>query len=267
MPDHAETSSSKLIISSNAKSNKYVGSQQGWIADLSQKLDCGAHTRPIESGSLSMEELNEVMKWDDALQQSLVHLCAEMLDDTVQHNEERKKECELKAFVGKAPRISPAEFVKRITKHSQCSTSCLVVACIYLQRLKDKNPKTYMTGTTFQKLFGVAAMVASKFLDEIACSNKHWAEIVGITMKQMNALEVEFLFRLSFELNVTREDYDFFADAMSYREGCESRPRETSNSKLQNLVQKKHIRGGENSIPKVVNLDQGRLRTPSFKIW
>lgn len=57
-------------------------------------------------------------------------------------------------------------------------------------------------------------MVAAKFLDDFYYSNKHWAEIGGISTKELNNLELEFLFRTSFGLVVTREEYDWHASQL-----------------------------------------------------
>ena len=51
-------------------------------------------------------------------------------------------------------------------------------------------------------------MLASKFLDEPHCSNKQWALVGDLSVKEMNSLELEMLWLLKFSLNVSREEYD-----------------------------------------------------------
>mmetsp|Transcript_50888 Transcript_50888/g.102042 ORF Transcript_50888/g.102042 Transcript_50888/m.102042 type:complete len:232 (-) Transcript_50888:72-767(-) len=155
-----------------------------------------------------LDDQRKAILRDNAVQQDLVRVCAEILEATVNCNDARRKSCHLKAFVGRTAPISPAQYVNRIAKYSECSPSCFVVACIYLQRLKDRNPKTYLTSKTFQRMFVVSAMVASKFLDDECCLNRRWAEIAGISTKELYSLEVEFLFRVGFELHVSRQEYD-----------------------------------------------------------
>ena len=58
-------------------------------------------------------------------------------------------------------------------------------------------------------------MVAAKFLDDVYCSNKNWAEVGGIPNAELNNLETEFLFLLSFNLYITREEYDTYASPFS----------------------------------------------------
>ena len=65
-----------------------------------------------------------------------------------------------------------------------------------------------LTSSNFQRLFLVAVMLAAKFLDDSYYSNKHWAEVGGLSTAEINCLELEFLFRLGFSLAISREEYD-----------------------------------------------------------
>jgi hypothetical protein len=53
-------------------------------------------------------------------------------------------------------------------------------------------------------------MEAAKFLDDFYFSNKHWAEVGGISTEEINSLELEFLFLLEFDVNVQRDEYDWY---------------------------------------------------------
>jgi len=57
-------------------------------------------------------------------------------------------------------------------------------------------------------------MQAAKYLDDFYYSNKHWAEVGGISTRELNALELELLFRLNFNLSIRREDYDSFVSQL-----------------------------------------------------
>ena len=129
--------------------------------------------------------------------------------------------------------------MKRILKYSRLSPCCFVVALIYLERTKRREPSICLTSTTFQRLLLIAVMEAAKFLDDYYESNKHWwaqtlksqssfsslharvrtvhthsprrAQIGGLSLGELNRLELEFLFRGGFDLFVTREEYDWCA--------------------------------------------------------
>jgi len=47
-----------------------------------------------------------------------------------------------------------------------------------------------------------AVMLAAKFFDDFYYSNEYFAKIGGITNKEMNVLEIEFLNAINFSLHV-----------------------------------------------------------------
>jgi len=57
------------------------------------------------------------------------------------------------------------------------------------------------------RLIITAVCVAAKFLDDSYYPNLFYSQIGGITLKELNFLEVEFLFGLNFSLHVTPPEY------------------------------------------------------------
>jgi hypothetical protein len=81
---------------------------------------------------------------------------------------------------------------------------------MYLDRLKRRDPSVRITSNNFQRFLLIAIMESCKFFEDNYYSNKHWAHIGNITNREINELELDFLFRMSFKLAVTREEYDEF---------------------------------------------------------
>ena len=48
---------------------------------------------------------------------------------------------------------------------------------------------------------------ATKYLEDVSCSNTRWAVIGGLTLRETNALEIEFLTAMNFNLSVHPDDY------------------------------------------------------------
>ncbi len=67
--------------------------------------------------------------------------------------------------------------------------------------------KFFLTSLNFYRLFLVAALVAQKFHQDDSFSNKSFADLVGITVKELNILEAKFLFAISFSLYVLPKTY------------------------------------------------------------
>ena len=124
------------------------------------------------------------------------------------------------------------------------------IGLIYLERLKRRVNSVCLTSNNFQRLFLVAVMTAAKFLDDFYYSNKHWAEVGGIPNKELNYLETEFLFRLSFSLYITREEYDAYTSLFSGACDEPSRP-QAANPAL------KRVAGMGEKIPSYQDVTAG----------
>jgi hypothetical protein len=78
---------------------------------------------------------------------------------------------------------------------------------MYLQRLKTKDPTIRVTSYNLQRLLLVSVMLAHKYLDDLYYSNKYWARIGGVTVKEINHLEATVLQLLDWKMHVSREEY------------------------------------------------------------
>lgn len=173
------------------------------------------------NSGVAHEKMVEMMKKDAAKQEPLVIVIARMLEETVQRNDQNNKKSTLSSFQGLKPPLSACSFVKRLAKYSGASPCCFAVGLIYLERIKKRDPGVCLTPSNFQRLFLVAVMTASKFLDDFYYSNKHWAEVGGIQTGELNRLELEFLFRIGFSLHMQRSEYDWYAEELHQRVGPE----------------------------------------------
>ncbi|KAF3787647.1 Cyclin-U4-1 [Nymphaea thermarum] len=101
------------------------------------------------------------------------------------------------------PTISIRSYLERIFRYANCSPSCFVVAYIYLDRFASKQPATPITSYNVHRLLITSVMVAAKFLDDLYYNNAYYAKVGGVSTTEMNCLEIDFLFSLGFQLNVT----------------------------------------------------------------
>ncbi|KAH7314619.1 hypothetical protein KP509_21G011000 [Ceratopteris richardii] len=110
----------------------------------------------------------------------------------------------------KAPSISVQKYVERIFKYANCSPSCFVVAYVYLDRFIRQQPELPITSLNVHRLLITSVMVAAKFLDDVYYNNAYYAKVGGVNTPEMNRLELEFLFRLGFRLQVTVQVFDSY---------------------------------------------------------
>ncbi|PON60015.1 Cyclin [Parasponia andersonii] len=101
------------------------------------------------------------------------------------------------------PTISIHSYLQRIFKYANCSPSCFVVAYVYLDRFTQSQPLLPINSFNVHRLLITSVMVSAKFMDDMYYNNAYYAKVGGISTTEMNLLEVDFLFGLSFQLNVT----------------------------------------------------------------
>ncbi|KAM0904623.1 hypothetical protein ACQ4PT_017886 [Festuca glaucescens] len=130
-------------------------------------------------------------------------------DDEVEEEEEDAKKTTTKkkavsAFQGLTkPAISVGGYLERIFRFAGCSPSCYVVAYIYLDRFLRRRPALAVDSFNVHRLLITSVLTAVKFVDDICYNNAYFARVGGISLMEMNYLEVDFLFGVAFDLNVT----------------------------------------------------------------
>nr|GMC61860.1 cyclin-U4-1-like [Ipomoea batatas] len=101
------------------------------------------------------------------------------------------------------PGISVESYLERIFKYANCSHSCFVVAYIYLHRFSRRQPLLPINSFNVHRLLIASVLVSVKFMDDVFYNNAYYAKVGGIGTMEMNILEMDFLFGIGFDLNVT----------------------------------------------------------------
>ncbi|VFQ84290.1 unnamed protein product [Cuscuta campestris] len=101
------------------------------------------------------------------------------------------------------PGITVGSYLERIFKYANCSPACFVVAYVYLDRFTHRHRSVLINSFNVHRLLITSVMVAAKFMDDMYYNNAYYAKVGGISTREMNLLEVDFLFGLGFHLNVT----------------------------------------------------------------
>jgi hypothetical protein len=98
-----------------------------------------------------------------------------------------------------------------ITRETCSSPTSLVLALLYLDRLRSSNPK-YLSNISSTDLFLVSLMVASKFLhddgEEDEVFNDEWAKSGAMEKKELNELELNFLSAIDWSIYVSSDEYE-----------------------------------------------------------
>lgn len=105
----------------------------------------------------------------------------------------------------------------QVSRETCASPTSLVMALLYLERLRGSNPG-YLNTVSSADLFLVSLMVASKYLhddgEEDEVFNEEWAASGGISRKELNRLEIEFLTSIDWRLHVTPTEFERMAETI-----------------------------------------------------
>lgn len=111
------------------------------------------------------------------------------------------------------PNISVHDYVERFYVHAQASDSVLTSALIYIDRITQKG--FILTHMNVHRLFLACVLTSAKFLQDECFKNDYFAKVGGVTLKELNRLEVELLKLISFRLFISEEQYRKISDGLA----------------------------------------------------
>ncbi|RCV11061.1 hypothetical protein SETIT_2G158200v2 [Setaria italica] len=116
------------------------------------------------------------------------------------------------------PDISVRSYMARIARFAGCSPACYVVAYVYLDRLLRRGRRgrgaLAVDSYSVHRLLITAVLAAVKFMDDVRYNNAYFARVGGISLPEMNYLEVDFLFAVGFDLNVSPETFGHYCTVL-----------------------------------------------------
>ncbi|XP_051218493.1 cyclin-P4-1 [Lolium perenne] len=118
------------------------------------------------------------------------------------------------------PDISVRAYMARIARFAGCSPACFVAAYIYLDRLLRRRRALTVDSYSVHRLLITAVLAAVKFMDDICYNNAYFAKVGGISLPEMNYLEVDFLFGVGFDLKVSPETFGHYCGILQSEMLC-----------------------------------------------
>ena len=113
----------------------------------------------------------------------------------------------------KVPGISIYDYMARL-QYSGCSDSCFIAAFIYIDRILQKNPDFSLSQLCIHRLVLSSVLMAIKFNDDIYYDNAFYAKMGGISIQEMNYLEVGILSHIQFDLYIHPQVYLDYANEL-----------------------------------------------------
>ncbi|KAF1815097.1 hypothetical protein P152DRAFT_471732 [Eremomyces bilateralis CBS 781.70] len=98
------------------------------------------------------------------------------------------------------PSTGFTKWVATILSTTQVTQNVVMLALLFIYRLKHINPMVKGKPGSEFRLLTVALMLGNKFLDDNTYTNKTWAEVSGISVQEVHVMEVEFLSNMRYSL-------------------------------------------------------------------
>lgn len=114
------------------------------------------------------------------------------------------------------------KWVHTVLSTTQITQNVIILALMFIYRLKVKNPAVKGRAGSEYRLLTVALMLGNKFLDDNTYTNKTWAEVSGIAVTEIHVMEVEFLSNMRYGLLASKEEWEeWLVKLAKFWEYCE----------------------------------------------
>ena len=153
-----------------------------------------------------------------------VEIISDLLNNICQENKSKKQKQNflLKSFINKnIPSISVKDYILRLVKHSKINESTIIILLIYIDRICKIN-NFFLTYYNIHKLILAAFIIAIKYNEDNYYSMIIYSKIGGVTIAELNHLEIEFLKLIKFNLFIPEMLYNkYYNDLMSLKSDSE----------------------------------------------
>lgn len=106
------------------------------------------------------------------------------------------------------PTLGFKKWVTTILTTTQVAQNVILLALLFIYRLKLTNPTVKGKPGSEYRLLTVALMLGNKFLDDNTYTNKTWAEVSGISVQEVHIMEVEFLSNMRYSLFTSKQKWE-----------------------------------------------------------
>ncbi len=139
-------------------------------------------------------------------------MISDMLIKLISHNDKIPiTQSNLTRFHSRAaPAISLLEYLERIVKYAGVENVVLISILVYIDRICEKNPSFMISSLTVHRFIITAITISSKSFCDIFLTNSTYGKIGGISTQELNILELEFLFLISWNLNSNFETFQTY---------------------------------------------------------
>lgn len=109
-----------------------------------------------------------------------------------------------------APDMTVQAYLERVFRYTRAAAPVFVVAYVYIDRFCQLRPAFRIGAANVHRLLITTVMVASKYVEDMNYRNSYYAKVGGLTVEEMNNLELEFLFLMGFKMHVNLSVFESY---------------------------------------------------------
>ena len=143
---------------------------------------------------------------------SLIKILSTILTDICKENDlnQIKNNKDIYPFITDSLQsISINDYLERLVKYTQVESSTLIAMLIFIDRLCELNNFIVNSYNVYKILFS-SLIMAIKYNEDEYYDNKFYAKVGGVTLKEMNILEISFLKLIDFKLYISEEIFETY---------------------------------------------------------
>ena len=106
------------------------------------------------------------------------------------------------------PNISIYNYLSRIVEFTNCEDNILILSLTYLNQIIKKNIN--LTVFNIHKFLFAGILLAIKMNEDKIYKNEYYSSIAGISLKELNLIEYNFLIILDFQIFIPENIFNYY---------------------------------------------------------
>jgi len=155
-------------------------------------------------------------------QKEFINLINNIMKEIIDDNQRELKENKDSSFPNSVflmknlPNIKFLDYLNRINRYLKPQVSTLIISLIYVDRIcSEKTKRIVLIHNNIFKIFFSAIVIAIKYNEDFYDDNAYFAQVGGISLKEINILEKEFLDLISFRCFISEEIFTKYNNYLS----------------------------------------------------
>ena len=160
-----------------------------------------------------VDEANQLVKNPPLLLESISSTLEKLIEETSKKYYGIKKVNPTSIFNSTIPpQISVFNYLTRIAKYTNVEQSTLIISIIYIDRLCQKN--YFINEHNIHKLLFTSILIAIKYQEDDYYKLHYYAQIAGVSLKDLIKMERDFLSLLDFSLFINEDLFEKYKNGL-----------------------------------------------------